>query len=309
MVGDYMKDQNIQLYRVFTEVAKYRNITHAAKSLYISQPAVSNAITNLETNLGTTLFIRKSRGVELTEEGKTLYRYINSAFDTIEKGEMELVQSKKNKISRISIGMSTTMCHFMMRPFMKKFIEEHPEIEISLVNQSSYQTFQMLEEYLLDIGITTEPVKTDIFEYHPFMSYEYIFVATPQYLQKLQSRNAKSVEDYFAYGTLMLLYKIHPLRAAIDQYFYDKGYKIGHMLEVSNMDLLIDFSIMGMGIGYVIRNFVKDELVSGALIELPIMKHNEGRTFGLTYNSNFRKTAAMETFIAFFEEMYPIVEP
>lgn len=300
-----MNDQNIQLYRVFAEVAKYENITRAANRLFISQPAVSNAINNLESNLGVLLFIRKSRGVELTQEGKILYRYINSAFDTIERGEGELAQIEKNKISRISIGISTTICHFVMRPFIERFIEEHPEIEISLVNQSSFQTFQMLEEFLLDIGITSEPIRVQSFEYRPFMKYKYAFVATPRYLKKLRARNAKTLDDYFQYGTLMLLYKNHPIRETIDQYFYDNNYKIGHTLEVSNMDLLIDFSIMGMGIGYIIREFVKEELESGALIELPIMKMDEDRSFGLIFNSNTKLTPAMQTFIDFFEKVYP----
>ncbi len=303
-----MNEHNMQLYRVFNEVARVGNITHAAKRLFISQPAVSNAITNLENNLGVTLFIRKSRGVELTEEGELFYRHVKSAFDILEKGELELEQIEKMKVGRISIGMSTTMCHFVMRPFIKKFIEENPNIEISLVNQSSYQTFNMLEECALDIGITTEPMKKAVFEYHPFMDYEYIFVATPSYIKNLKLREASTIHDYFAYGTLMLLYKAHPLRASIDQYFYDNKFEVGHTLEVSNMDLLIDFSKMGMGIGYVIRNFVQDELAEGSLIELPVQAADEGRTFGLAYNKTTHMTKAMKIFIDAFTAMYPGVQ-
>lgn len=299
-----MSEQNIQLYRIFSEVARLGNITHAAKNLYISQPAVSNAINNLESSLGVTLFMRKSRGVQLTEKGELFYKHVKSAFDILEKGEFEIKQTENRKIGRISIGLSTTMCHFVMRPFLKKFIEEHPYIEISLINQSSYQTFNMLEEYGLDIGITTEPMKKNMFEYYPFMQYKYIFVATPSYINNLKLREAKNINDYFAFGNLMLLHKSHPLRQSVDQYFFHNGFTIGHTLEVSNMDLLIDFSKMGMGIGYVIKNFVLDELEEGSLIELPLDIPQVNRSFGLTYNKTAHLSTAMSIFIDLFKEVH-----
>ena len=66
-------NQNLSLYNVFNCVAEKENISHAAKALYISQPAVSKAISSLEDNLNVTLFIRSSRGVKLTPEGSLLY--------------------------------------------------------------------------------------------------------------------------------------------------------------------------------------------------------------------------------------------
>ena len=82
-----MTDGNISLYQIFNTVAESQNISHAAKRLFISQPAVSKSITNLEENLGVTLFIRTSRGVKLTKEGLTLYEYTKNAFELLRHGE------------------------------------------------------------------------------------------------------------------------------------------------------------------------------------------------------------------------------
>ena len=68
-------ENNLNLYHIFYTVAKNKNISLAAKELYISQPAISKAISKLENNLETTLFIRSSRGVTLTEEGRILYEH------------------------------------------------------------------------------------------------------------------------------------------------------------------------------------------------------------------------------------------
>lgn len=71
------------------------------------------------------------------------------------------------------------------------------------------------------------------------------------------------------------------------------------------MDLLIDFSKMSMGIGYVIKNFVLDELEEGSLIELPLDIPQVNRSFGLTYNKSTHLTTAMSIFITYFKRSIP----
>ena len=67
-------EHHLSQYRIFHEVARCGNISRAAKELYISQPAISKAISKLEENLNTKLFIRNSRGVQLTKEGNILFQ-------------------------------------------------------------------------------------------------------------------------------------------------------------------------------------------------------------------------------------------
>ncbi|GGP07835.1 LysR family transcriptional regulator [Oceanobacillus neutriphilus] len=299
-----MNENSLQIYRIFNEVARLGNITNAAKNLYISQPAVSSAITNLEKNLGVQLFIRKSRGVKLTENGSALYKHVKSAFAILEKGEYELRKNEEQKRERLSIGMSTIMGHFVIRPFFKKFIEKYPYIDISIVNQSSYKTYDMIEEYELDIGIVTAPMKRTTVEYEPFMKCEFAFVATPSYIENLKQRQAGNVFKYFPEGKLMLLHRVHPHRLTMDQNFYERGFNVEHTLEVSNMDLLIEFSKMGMGIGYVIKNFVQEQLDDGTLIELPIDTPQLYDSFGLAYNQSIPLTEAKSIFIDAFTREY-----
>ena len=83
-------ENNLNLYYIFYAVAKAKNISGAAKELYISQPAISKAISKLEQNLDTTLFIRNSRGVCLTPEGEMLYEQVHTAFNCIKTGEEKI---------------------------------------------------------------------------------------------------------------------------------------------------------------------------------------------------------------------------
>lgn len=86
-------EQNLNLYQVFYEVANCRNFSVAAKKMYISQPAVSKAISRLEENLNTVLFRRSSKGAILTREGELLYRYVEQALGMLKAGEDELALS------------------------------------------------------------------------------------------------------------------------------------------------------------------------------------------------------------------------
>ena len=83
-------NQNLSLYRIFYAVALAGNISKAAESLYLSQPAVSQSIRKLEQALKTDLFLRNSRGVQLTQEGEVLFSHVKSAFQSLEQAESQL---------------------------------------------------------------------------------------------------------------------------------------------------------------------------------------------------------------------------
>ena len=150
-------EPHLSQYRIFFEVARCGNISRAAKELYISQPAISKAISKLEDNLGTKLFNRNSRGVQLTREGNILYQYINTAFDSINRGEKELKRIHDFHIGQLKIGVSNTLCKYVLLPYLKGFVEKYPHVNISIESQSTTHTLEMLESRKIDIGLVAEP--------------------------------------------------------------------------------------------------------------------------------------------------------
>ena len=107
-------EQNLSLYYVFHTVAKKGSISHAAKELYISQPAISKSIQKLEDNLNTTLFKRSSRGVTLTADGEILFQHTRDAFETLEEGEEILARHHALGVEQLRIGVSTTLCKYIL---------------------------------------------------------------------------------------------------------------------------------------------------------------------------------------------------
>ncbi len=83
---------NLEAYKVFYYAARLQSITLAARELAISQPAVSQAVKQLEGAVGTALFVRTSRGVRLTREGELLFSYVEKGYEQLETGERKLRQ-------------------------------------------------------------------------------------------------------------------------------------------------------------------------------------------------------------------------
>lgn len=296
-------EQNLSQYKIFYEVAKAGNISKAAKELFISQPAISKSISKLETSLGTRLFGRNSRGVQLTPEGFTLFEHVKEAFDVLSQGEQELKRIKDFHIGQIRIGVSNTLCRFVLVSYLKDFIENFPHMKITIESQSTTHTLSMLEQQRIDIGLVAEPKPQKNLVFLPVMDIDDIFVATPAYLNNLYLREGSDV-DVFQHGNLMLLDRNNITRHYIDEYMEMNHIASNNLLDVTTMDLLIEFARIGLGIACVIKEFVKEDLNSGKLVEISPGTPIHKRTIGFSYYSN-HTTKALNTFVDFIEKNRP----
>ncbi len=317
-------EQNLNLYHIFVTVARCRNISGAARELYISQPAISKAISRLEQNLNTTLFLRSSRGVKLTEAGELLYRQVESAFHAISQGEAQLKKIHELGIGHLSIGVSTTLCKYVLLPYLSRFTRENPHIQISISCQSTYQTMQALEDGAVDVGLIGENDRLDRLTFHPILEIEDIFVCTSRYLDNLHKRITPSEKKDPAYrgqihdvkasdpishssveilqnSTLMMLDKENITRQYVDKYLTLEEITPAQTLEATSMDLLIDFARIDLGIACVIRNFVQEELSSGKLLRLPMPLSIPPRNIGFARLKGISPYPCVRKFLDFCE--------
>ena len=290
-------EQNLSQYKIFYEVAKAGNISRAAKELYISQPAISKAIGKLEDSLGLSLFTRSSRGVQLTAEGEILYQHTRDAFEALERGEQELRRIQEFDIGHLRIGVSTTLCKYVLLPYLKTFIDQYPHMKVTIESQSTGQTLDRLEQQKLDLGLVAEPTPRKDLVFIPVMDIQDIFVATKHYLENLYLREGKDT-DVFNTGNIMLLDESNMTRRHVNEYLTENGIYPRQILEVSTMDLLIEFSKIGLGIGWGIRELGQKELDSGPLVELPLKPPIRRRTIGFAYHPA-NQAMALKTFLEF----------
>ena len=292
-------ESNLNLYYIFYITAISGNISNAAKKLYISQPAVSKAISKLESNLEVTLFTRSSRGVKLTQEGEILFEQLKEAFHSIEKGEDDLKRSMQYGMGKLSIGVSTTLCKYVLLPTLPRFIKENPYVKLSISCQSTNNTLAALEREELDIGLVGEPEKSGVCHFYPIKEIQDIFVTTEQYLNQLSLQN-ESEKITLENVTLLLLDKDNITRQYVEKYLLDAHITPSSILEVSTMDLLIEFAKAGLGVACVIGDFVEKELADGSLIPFPISKKIPKRKIGFACKNSTNPTSSMEKFMQLF---------
>lgn len=114
----------------FEAAARHRSLTTAARELKVTQSAVSQQVRSLERELGVTLFFRSNRGLELSEEGKLLYRSVRSGFECMAAGVDEIRAARK---PTVVVGTTTAIATFWLVPRLQDFRRHHPEIDVSIV--------------------------------------------------------------------------------------------------------------------------------------------------------------------------------
>lgn len=297
-------EQNLSLYKIFNTVAQTKNISKAAKVLFISQPAISKAISKLEKELDTTLFIRTSRGVSLTNEGTILYQHTNAAFETLTIGEETLRKMNDLGMGEVHIGVTATLCKYILVPLLQDFVQEYPHIKVIIDCQATSTTVQQLEKGQIDIGLLIGSSTLKNLKLYQVDQIEDILVATKTYIDNLKARHEGDDFNLFAEANIMLLDKKNVTRQHIDSFFADQGININPDLEVTNMDLLIDLAKIGIGISGVVKDFVQKELENGELIEIPLDGHIPKRAvcFAIENGNSFSKSA--QIFLEFVREKY-----
>jgi len=296
--------QNLSSYWIFYTVANAGNISKAAKELYISQPAISKSIQKLEESLNCKLFSRSSRGVILTDEGTLLYDHVKEAFETLSLGEDKLKRSIELGVGHIQIGVSSTLCKYMLLPYLSEFIHQNPHISISINCQSTNETLRLLDDNKIDIGLIGKPDVLKGLTFDHLSDIEDTFVATPEYLENLAERGIEK-EEVLEHATLMLLDKNNVTRRYIDDYFQENLIDVSDTIDISDMGLLIDFAKIGVGVACVIKSFVSRELSKGKLVEIPLEIAIPKREVGFAYKENVKHSKALESFIEFYKNYEP----
>lgn len=295
-------ENNLNLYYIFYTVALHKNISGAAKELYISQPAISKAISKLEQSLDVILFHRSSRGVTLTMEGELLFTQVQTAFSAIRHGEEQLRKVNELGISQISIGVSITLCKYVLLPYLQQFVKDNPHIKVTITCHPTMETLRDIDNSVTDIGVVGIPSLPNGLTYIPFREIQDTFVTTDRYLENLKIRVGNDRKAILNNATFMMLNKENISRKYVDMYLSSHQITMDNIIEINTMDLLIELAKIDLGIACVIRDFVKDELDDHSLTEVSLGRAIPKRKLGLVYKDDTIMTNAMKKFISYFTE-------
>ena len=183
---------------------------------------------------------------------------------------------------------------------MQEFIRQNPHVSISITCQSTNETLELLEDNKIDIGLVGKPDNLKNIHFDFLEEIEDIFVCTKDYLRNLRARGVHK-DQILTNSTLMLLDKNNMTRQYIDEYLSDKQIQVKESIDISSMDLLIDFARIGVGVACVIKSFVKEDLASGALVEIPLGIPIHKREVGFAYKTTTKPSKTLGEFIRFYK--------
>jgi DNA-binding transcriptional LysR family regulator len=158
----FEKDINLNLYKVFYDVARYGSFTKAAQFTFTTQSAISKSIKKLEDELNTELFFRNPHGVELTEKGKQLLYYIEKSFGNILTAERVMLETENLERGKLNIGLPSYISSFYFMDKIIDFYKKYPNIEISLINGNRDSLLDLLDKHQLDFFVYSSPIIEDI---------------------------------------------------------------------------------------------------------------------------------------------------
>ena len=293
---------NLELYRVFYTVAKCGSLTRAAEELYISQPAVSQSIKQLETQLGVCLFNRTRRGMELSAQGgKVIFAEVERALALLKEAENRLAEVQASATGTIRIGASDTIFEYFLADKIVDFHEKFPAVKIELMADFTPDTIEKLKANRCDVAFVNLPIEVD-----PELELEGncmrlndIFIASDKF-QEL-SAGVISLSKLKKYP-LIMMDKNTVARHALDAFMGRMGVELTAAIEVGSWDLMKRLVEKGMGIGVIPREYATAKLEEGTLFEVRTDPVLPVRSVGMLLPKNQPVSYALHSFIEYFRK-------
>lgn len=162
--------------KAFHSVATNLSFTKASKELYISQPAISKHIHELEVKYKTPLFDRSGNRIALTRAGELLLSHTQALLSAYRQMDFEMNLLTDNFSGELCLGASTTIAQYVLPPILSSFIRKFPDIRVSLTNGNTRDIEQALRDGKITLGLVEGNTRQNIFHYVPFMKDELVVV-------------------------------------------------------------------------------------------------------------------------------------
>lgn len=275
-------DINLNLYKIFYEVALSESISDASKKIFITQSAVSKAIKKLEEDLNTNLFYRNSKGVKLTEKGEELLFYVEEAFNNLVTAERTMTESKTLNKGKISIGVPSQIGSFYIFEDITNFHKKYPNIEITIISKTTTQLLKLLERHEIDFIIDTSPINTKIDNIiiQPLIEVKNCFVAKSD--TSIDIDKIKTIKDLANYP-LVLPIKGTDNRKQLDKVFEKNNVELNNVINIHTSEMIAGSIKKDLGIGYIIYDVIKDNVENGEFKIIDIKEKLPKITINLVY--------------------------
>ena len=280
--------------RAFSILADTGSFTETARSLHLSQSAISHAIKALEGEVRCRLLDRMGKKVTLTQAGEQLLVHANKILETMESAREDLDHLGKWGRGRLRIGASTTACQHILPAVLREFKESFPQCAIHIEPGDARHSIEMLRSHRIDIALAMEPKREEQFEFRPLFTDELQFIVSPLHPW---ARAGHVERDSILLQNYIVYHKTSYTVQMVEDYFRKENLVLRSVIELGSMEAIKEMVKIGMGISVLASWIARKELTEKSLVALPLGKRKLRRQWGIMYWRNRRLSLAEETFV------------
>ncbi|MCR1934906.1 selenium metabolism-associated LysR family transcriptional regulator [Clostridium tepidum] len=282
--------------RIFYEVAEKLNMTEVAEKLYISQPAVSQTILELENELGVKLFDRINRRLYLTNEGEIFLNYVRRILNMYDDSIRSLKDINNLKTGKLKIGASTTIGIYILPDIIGKFSKEYKGIDISIAIENTKLISNMILDNSIDLAFVEGPVYNEEIIKENFCDDELVFITSSEhqwsnkdYISIDEIQKEKIIMREMGSGT----------REVFESYMTSNNVNYNIAFELGNTEAIKKAVEAGLGISCISKRCIKNELNNNKLSQTKLKEFQIKRNFILIYHKDKFLSKLLKTFIKF----------
>lgn len=285
---------NLNLYKTFYDVVRYKSLSRASKNTLISQPAISKSIKRLEEELNVKLFYRTINGMILTERGKELSKYVEEAYNNIIVAQRRMQESNDLNFGKLIIGVPSHIASFYLFDRIKKFHEEYPNVEVSIVSRPSTELMSRLEKHELDFVVDTSPINTEHKDIEVVKLYTERFCLASLKCLNLSKKikNLKDLENY----TFILPAEKSTSVQKLKELFLENNIELRSKICIETSEMIRECILQNFGIGYVLECVIKKDVQNKTVEILNLIEGLPTVDINLVY-SNMYLTSVPKYFI------------
>jgi DNA-binding transcriptional LysR family regulator len=285
----------------FLEVARHASFSRAAEKRFRTQPAISSQIRALEEEVGARLFDRSGGKVALTAAGKVFQKYAEEALAARKSVITSLAEMERVPRGEIVVGANeATFLHILPEVFAE-FKKLYPNVGVNVSRLERAKILESVIDNSVDFGVVSMPVDDKRLTVVTIHRDELVIIAPPRHpLSRMKDASVADVERF-----PLLLPKVGRTRDAIENLFHERHLKPRVSMELDSSELLKRFVAADVGIGFIAKSNVVEDVKAGALAAIPLSDASIRRELALVFRKDKALSRAALAFIEIAVKLKP----
>ena len=277
----------------FLEVARHASFSRAAEKRFRTQPAISSQIRGIEEEVGAKLFDRSGGRVSLTAAGKAFLKYVEETLDARKAMMVAIAEMERVPRGEIIVGANEGTCLHILPHVFAEFKKQYPEVSVNIKRADYAKVLESIIDNSVDFGVVSLPVNDNRLTVVLIHRDELVLITPPQHpLSKMKSATIADASKF-----PLIVPKAGHTRDAIEQLFHERRLKPNFTMELDSSELLKRFVAADVGICYISRSNVEQDVRAKALAAISLADAHVRRDLALVFRKDKALSRAALAFI------------